>query len=232
MERSVTVDPSPFTSTKRLSDLLKVLGLMKSDLFCPLTKVVLPTYLYNELFSITEKKGASDVLPEIFRGWLPFYSQDHIEAIIRGIERDETYMDTINKFFNLFKPIPASEYVSDLTKLGSKSVHRDEATERLGRIVGEIVFEMMALSDRLQAVILSFGEITATLIARLGVTVIKTHSKFKANVKKRANIRRVLRVTGYALSFDSLRRFIEVFQPINFPSIGDVGLGLIIVADG
>ena len=102
----------------------------------------------------------------------------------------------------------------------------------MGQIVGEIIIEMLAMAYKLKALILSFGERSLKLVSKLGVPIIRATSTLKEDIKRRGKIRRALRISGYALSFDVVRILTAQLGLSLLPFQKDIGLGLILVADG
>lgn len=197
----------------------------------PVEKVILPTLLYEELRVILEREE-SKIFPSILRAWLPFYSMDHIKAIVTSLTKDEEYLNILNEFFKIFNPEPATEFTSDMEKLGRESIFKREIIEKLGHYVGEILFELLAVSQKLKAIIICFGERTISLIQKFNVSIIRALSRLKKQLKAHTNIRRTIRLVGYIITLDALRDFINVLGLMNFPYINDIGVGLIVVANG
>jgi len=225
------VDPSPFISAKRIDGLIKILETLSSNLQETKVRVILPTYLYQELSTIMHEKHPK-LMADILKAWMPLLPRDLLKTTAYGLAVDPSYLREVTRLFELFRPIPAEEFASNIDKLGEKSIGRDELIDEFGEIVGKIIFELMAVSDRLRAVIIGFTERTANLISKYRGTVVKTHSKFKHSIKKNSGVRWGLRITGIVLSLESLSYFQQLLQMPDLPVIKDVGVFLILVANG
>lgn len=103
--------------------------------------------------------------------------------------------------------------------------------------MGDTVFEILAVSHELKAIIFTFGERLANMAYQARVTILKVHSEYKETLKQKANIKRALRLMGYGLSFKVVSHMMGILGssiiPIDLQEYtNDIGLGLIIIADG
>jgi len=229
-EKFVTLDPSLFTSIDRLRDSHRILQALKQHFHADSMKVVLPSDLFTEFTAVLKGK-APEILGKILKTWLPFYPRDHIEALVKHFTGDHMYRDALNRLFVEFSPVPAQEYIRDVERLGLESIHKGETMQKLGEIAGKIVFETLAVSYKLNALVIAFGKRTFNMCKRIGVKVREEVSKLKRMIKDHADVRRTLKIAGYALSFDVAKALTTQLGLPDFP-LQDVGLGLIIVADG
>ncbi len=232
--RNFVLDPSGFTSPTRLNDLLRILNIIRQDVKGTEALFVMPHSLFHELSLFIENREISQKLVDVFNAWLPSYSEDHIIELIRGLSVNRDYLDSLKKFFLEYKPTTANEYVGNLDKIGEQTLYRNSLRERLGDLVGETVFEMLAVSYKLKAVMITFGERLAQLAHKAGVILVKTHSEYKNTLKQRGNIQRALRLMGYFLSLQLTTEMIDLLglPPSLKVYKEDIGFGLIIIADG
>lgn len=233
-EEFVTLDPSLFTSIDKLKDSHRILQMLKkyfAENYSGPMKVVMPSDLFVELDGIIKGK-TPEMLGKILKIWLPFYPKDHIEALVKYFATDDRYRNALNRLFVDFSPAPAQEYVRDVEKIGVESIHRGETVQQLGEIAGKIVFETLAVSHKLKALVVAFGKRTFNMCKRIGVKVREEVSKFKRMIKSHANVRRALRIAGYAFTLDSFQALIAQLGLPNLPFSGDIGAGLLLVADG
>jgi len=230
-EKFVTLDPSLFTSIGRLKDSHKILQALKQHFHPAAMKVVLPSHIFNEFDGIL-KGRKPEMLGKILETWLPFYPKDHIEALVKHFATDSKYREALKRLFDDYSPVSAQEYVGDVEKLGRESIHRERIKEELGDIVGKIIFETLAVSQKLKALVIAFGKRTFDLSSRMEVRVKEGVSEFKRMIKRHTNVRRALRIAGYVLSFDIARELMRLLGLPDLPFPKDVGLGLILVADG
>ena len=180
-ERFIVIDPSPFISSERLIDIIGLLSIMETDFSSSQLNVILPSYLYDSLYSISNCKGPG-YLTEIFKEWLPSsYSKDYVEQIVHGVMSDEQYLESLSRFWKEFNPISAQEHTKNLERTGGEPVYKSDVVNRLGRVVGEIVFELLGILHKLEAFMVSFGEKTIEYMTQFGVTVVRpTQHRYKS----------------------------------------------------
>jgi hypothetical protein len=239
-QRFVIVDPSVFVSFQKLDDAFKAMESLVQPTVCSVQKAntVIPSDLYVALVSIfkEEKTDATfQTLKEIFSKWLPFYDRNHIEPIVKELLTDENYRKSVQRFFAAFKPINGKEYTSNQDRIGEKTIHLKEAVTRFGETVGHVVFELLALSEKLKGVIISFGQRLANMAGKLGITVMTVHSRYKNEIKKKGKIKYLLRLSLYAVSRQSLRTLLTDLQISNLDvnlAADIAGLGIFVLADG
>lgn len=173
-------------------------------------------------------------LNELFRAWLPFYSRDHVAGIVRGLSKDSLYQKQLGLLFKRHRPVSSREVLGDIGQVGERTLYREYLRERLGGLVGDFIFEACALSELDASGTISFGEQFANLAYRAGISVHKAVSRYKLELKKRSRVRYGLRLIGYGLSFQAIQEAARRLGiGMNFPiPLSDVGLGLILVADG
>jgi hypothetical protein len=229
----VILDAAPFTSARRLKDMLEVLAIVKQDIQTRSVALTVPSYLFYELEVLLKARKPTARLVEIFRAWLPIYSEDYIDELLVGLTSRE-YLESLDTLFREFHPYPANKYVGELEQVGEGTLRRKALVEHLGHIIGEIVFEILAVSYILKALIVTFGERLAKLAHRVGVAMVKIHSRYKEELRQRAHIRRMLRLMGYVLTFEVSSSLLNIVGelPVLHNHSTDIGLGLIIVADG
>ena len=226
-EKYLILDPSLFTSTGRLKDALEVLSVLKENS----VKIVLPSSLIDS-FEVLLAGKEPENLYEIYKAWLPFYPNDHIVAIIKHQMIDKEYLDRLRIFFKEYSPIAAREYVEDIEQLGERSIRRDRVREKLGRIVGQIAFELIAVSYKLRAWIVGFGRRVYTLLSRVGVKISESKSSLKKKIKRHSKVRRAIRIAGYVITSDAAKILMANLGLPEIPFSRDIGVGLILVANG
>ena len=226
-DKYLVLDPSLFTSVGRLKDALKVLNVLKKDSL----RIVLPSNLIDDFKALLAGREP-EYLYAIYKAWLPFYPKDHIAAIVKHQATDREYLNNLNNFFKEYSPIAAREYVEDIERLGEQSVWRDKVRQKLGRIVGQIAFELIAISFKLGAWIISFGRRVYTFLSRLGIKIYEAKSSLKKLMKRHSNVRRTLRIAGYAIASDAAKLLIASLGLPLIPISRDIGLGLLLVANG
>ena len=226
-EKYLILDPSLFTSVGRLKDALKVLDALKKNS----VKIVLPSSLIDDFKALLAGRGPEN-LYVIYKAWLPFYPKDHIAAIVKHQVTDREYLRNLDILFKEYTPIAAREYVENIERLGEHSIRRDRVRQKLGKIVGQIAFELIAVSYKLGAWIVGFGRRVYTLLSRVGVKIYESKSSLKKLIKRHSNVRRTLRIAGYAIASDAAKILMASLGLPEIPLSRDIGLGLILVANG
>lgn len=226
-ERYLILDPSLFTSTGRLKDALKVLSALKQNSL----KIVLPSSLIDNFEALLAGREPEN-LYAIYKAWLPFYPKDHIAAIVKHQMIDEDYLDGLRFFFKEYLPIAAREFVEHIEQLGEGSIRRDMVLNKLGRIVGQIAFELIAVSHKLGAWIVGFGRRVYTLLSRVGVKISELESSLKKYLKRYSKVRRSLKIAGVALSLSAVKILLTSLGLPETLLIEDIGIGLVLVANG
>jgi len=221
------LDPSLFTSVDRLKDARRVLeALRKGSL-----RIVLPSSLFDDFKALLMGKNPEH-LHEIYKAWLPLYPRDHIEAIVKQQSIDRIYLNNLDALFKDYSPIAARDYVENMERVGEKSVWRERVQQKLGPVVGRIAFELIAVSYRLSAWVIGFGRRVYTFLSRVGIKVHESKSRLKKEIKKHSKIRRTLRIAGYAIASDTAKALMVSLGLPPIPLSRDIGLGMILVADG
>ena len=226
-EKTFVLGPSLFTSTGRLKDLLEVLSVLKEES----GKVVLPSILMDNFKAMLAGREPEN-LYNIYEAWLPFYPRDHIVAIVKHQMTDKDHLDGLRAFFKIHSPISAREYVEDIEQIGEHSIRRDRVAKKLGKIVGQIAFEMVAISHKLKAWIIGFGRRIYTLLSRIGIKIFETKSSLKKYIKRRSRVRRSLKIAGFALSLSTAKLLLICLGLPEALLIEDIGVGLLLVANG
>lgn len=231
-EGYILYDPSSFISINRLRDAIKVLVTYRYYAIKYLhrvygLKVILPTNLYKILRNILEKHEIESI--KIFKRWSPFTSK---EDISKQIQNDE-YIKTLKYFFDYFKPQSAYIHIQDVEKLGSESIFKKDVIKKLGQEIGHIIFDILAVSSKFRALLISFGNSTTNFIRRIGTTIFEGHSKFKQHIKRHTNTRKMLKFIIYTFSSDTIRQFIKDFELIDANIVADISrVGMLVIADG
>ena len=227
-EKVFCLDPSCFTSTKKLAGLHKILHELKIKGNGEFT-IYVPTELYNIIILQPDQKFP--LLKKLLHGWIGFAESRYW---FLDMHNHSEYVHYIRKLFEEYKIIPAKEIIGNVEQLGEHSIHRADVIKTLGK-KGEVIFEMMAVSSELaKARIISFGQKTISLIAKLGVPVIIAPSKFKKKIKERAEISWLLLISSYLITTHGATEFLNNYEIENLPlTIVEIGsLGLLLIADG
>lgn len=239
-QKLLVLDPSLFTSLGRLKDALKVLDSLRDRINREYmmkhathvsVKIILPSSLFDETQALL-KGGEPENLNAIYKAWLPFYPKDHIRAIVNYQRIDKEYLETLNILLEEYSPVAAREYVGNIEQVGEQSIRRKRVQEKLGRIVGQIAFELLAVSFKFGAWIVGFGRRIYTMLSRLGVKIQESKSSLKKFVKKHSSVRRTLRIAGYVIASDAAKILMESLGLPEMPLPRDIGVGLILVANG
>lgn len=238
--RYYILDPSVFVSIRKIKEIFSVLDSLSQPTIISTERVsvVIPSDLYDALYSIKEGEKPEqhyETLTQIFSRWLTFYDKYHVELIVKQLLTDKQYRETLGRFLEAFKPVSGEEFIKDEEKIGEETVHLGEVVEKLGDIVGRLVFEILALSHRLRGLVVSFGQRLASLMRKLKITVVTVHSEFKKRIKQHSKIRSLLRISLYAITTESLHRLIDDLQisdPELHLAVDIAGFGVFVIADG
>lgn len=231
MENAFCLDPSCFVTHQRLDDTLKVLREMKK--IGSISAVYVPTDIYDVIILDLEQKFLK--LPSVLEGWL----RSDIEKNITNMNQNqkENYRSIMQKLLEEFQPKSAKFDVENISKLGTESIHREDVINMFGRIKGKILFEIMAVSSQFNSKIIAFGRKTASLISKLGITIIESPSRFKHELKRRQGIRTSLVIMLFAMGMQEIQSFINTYQLDNFPltlvsTISLAAFGVWMIGDG
>jgi hypothetical protein len=108
--------------------------------------------------------------------------------------------------------------------------------EKSGGIVGKVIFEMSAVSEKFKSKIIAFKDKTISLIKQVGVKVIEGYSAYKQLVKERQGIRSILKIVSFVSSHEVFNQVVNALQitiPVaTFISPQDIIKGILLVADG
>lgn len=239
-EKYLVLDPSLFTSVSRLKDALKVLNTLKKEFdrnsiekyaTRATVKIVLPSNLIDDFQALLAGSEPKN-LYVIYKAWLPFYPKDHIRAIVNHQRTDREYLETLDILFKEYLPIAARECVENIEQIGARSIKREKVEQKLGRIVGQIAFELIAVSYKFGAWIVGFGRRVYTMLSRLGVKIRESKSSLKKFVKRHSHVRRTLRIAGYVIASDAAKILMASLGLPELPVSRDIGIGLILVANG
>jgi hypothetical protein len=175
--------------------------------------VYVPTDIYDVIILDLEQKFLK--LPSVLEGWL----RPDIEKNVTSMNRSqkENYRSIMQKILEEFQPIPAKFVVGNVSKLGTESIHKEDVINVFGRIKGRIMFEIMAVSSQFNAKIIAFGRKTASLVSKLGITIIESPSRLKHELKERHGIRTGLVIMLFAMGMQEVQNFINTYQLENFP---------------
>lgn len=231
MGNAFCLDPSCFVTLQRLDDTLKVLEEMKK--IGPFSTVYIPTDVYDVIVLDIEQKFLK--LPSVLEGWLRSDIKKNVTNMNQ--HQKESYRSIMQRLLEKFQPKPAKFVAEDISKLGTESIHREDVINMFGRIKGKILFEIMAVSSRFNAKIIAFGRKTASLVSKLGITIIESPSRLKHELKRRQGIRTGLVIMLFAMGMQEIQSFINTYQLENFPlslasAVSLAAFGVWMIGDG
>ncbi|MEM1980792.1 MAG: hypothetical protein QXS96_00845 [Candidatus Caldarchaeum sp.] len=213
------LDVSAFLSIGHLRDMIEILNIAVINR--ERTTLILPTLLYHELKNTITKGEISFELKQILHSWTRRRAYE--ESSIK-----KAYIEFLKMLFQNFKIEPAERYVGGEEKIGEQTIRKDDIIKELGNIVGSIVFEILAVSYKLRCKILAFGNTFISLARKMKIATVIFSSKTKDYVKKKAGIRRTLRMLIYLSSLGWFQQFLT--EKSLDPSI--IVVGLLLIADG
>jgi hypothetical protein len=212
------LDVSAFISVNHLQDIRAILNVAADR---EKTTLILPTILYHELKKVIITGEISPTLKKILYSWAwRGYYVDY------PMKRD--YRILLEWFFGNFKIQPAENIVGEVDKIGEQTLKRDDIINKLGDILGSIVFEILAVSYKLKCHILAFGGGLISLARRLKITTIMFSSKLKDELRSKANVRRALRILRYIATIRTTQQILGDIIPD--PSV--IVVGILLIADG
>lgn len=230
MENAFCLDPSCFVTLPRLNDTLSALEELTKNQTSQ--RVYIPSEIYDVVILEPEQKFQK--LPKVVKGWLTFSPRHDIRGM--GSSDKEKYVSIMRKILQRFEPVPIRDVAKNITKLGKESIHLDDLLEKLGEKARKI-FEMMAVSSRFKAKIISFGQKTESFLREIKITVIKSSSKLKRQIKNNRGIRTSIAIMLFSMSLPEVQQFINVFQldpfPFTLASTASLGaFGVLMIGDG
>lgn len=219
------MDPSCIVSSRRFESFLKVVEKMKEN---NRIQIIVPTLIF-ELF-ISRRNHDINAEKKIWQTWRTFSFRD-VDFLVSRVWQ-EKFLYTLKDTF-LVSIVPAIEFGTS-KKIGKNSICKKDVIKKLGNIVGEIIWDMMYVCDKVNSSIISFGEKTITLFSKAGVPIIRGHSRYKKAIKSKARIQTFLRYLIFLMSVKALNDALASYEIENFPlTIGEMGaLGVLLVADG
>jgi len=222
----LSIDPSFFLYKNRLTEISLVLNRLKIKK----SKIVLPSGL-KPLFKTKGLEFTYD-LNQLFKKW--GYRKRKSERDFENVLQDPKYVNLLKKFKEEFSPIFADEIVGDVEKLGQQSILKNEVIDKLGRVKGNVVFELMAVCEEKTGIIISYNKKTISFIRKLLTPVLEGTSMVKHNIIQLDGFPKYLLFIGTYFSNEIVNNFINEFDIVGIPLpisiIGNSGFG--IVADG
>ena len=237
MEKNVILnlyclDASCFTSLGRLKDLFQVLGATR-EMVGDIT-IYLPQTIHDAINLQPEEKFR--VLSPLISEWIDT-NEDQIITQLDTRERDE-YVTTMRKILNTFTIVPFSFIAERDYKIGDESIWLRDLVTRLGREVGEILFEELSASVKLGTIIISYGDKTIELMRRFGSKVLEGRSELKGKIKERAGIKRALKIIQGFMNLQPVQNYLYSTQNTADPSslasqaVAIANFGLLVIGDG
>jgi len=192
--KNICVDPSFFTTSNRLQKLLPVLNKLKSSK----SKIILPSALrplFERQIKPTKEmdepfEPTREETEKLLQAW-------HSGRRRREATDNRKYNELLSHFYEEFKPIFADEIVGDVEKIGEESIYRADALRRLGKLVGNTVFELMAVCALHIGIITCYGRRTLSFIRKLECAVLEGHSRIKHAMIEHEGISEFLLIVGF-----------------------------------
>lgn len=222
--KQICADPSCFITLENQNQFLKVLNeLSNADL--PI-KVIVPTSIYQAIIKTPEEKFPA--LEKTLSDW-----NDSDMKLTYSISDRRKYVNNTRNMLRNFLVEPADKYIQNVEKLGTDSIYRNKVLEKIGRITGQIIFDILAISSEIKTSIVAFNNKTLDLISSLGIVVKTGHSKYKEKIRTDANIKRLLRFFQFMIGLSIVGDFFTEFEMEEIPlSTSELILGVMIVANG
>ena len=220
------VDPSFFAGVNRLETLPQVLDSLKQTD----SKIVLSSEL-RSLFpsknDFNEKISPDSNFVKLLKKWNSNFDAN-AESELSSLQ------EMAQEFFTNYRPIFADDIIVDLEKIGPQSIHLSNVIDRLGNLVGNTIFELMAVSYEKHGIILSYGRKPISLIRKITSPALEGYSNMKHRLIMSGNAPKTLKIIGVFFDAMAANDFVDHFEiaemPIPLQDIGNLGLALI--ADG
>jgi hypothetical protein len=175
----LVVDVSTFLSKRRLAFLLK---LLEERELLP-RRVVLADKIYSILSEYVKEGRLSEhnllFFQEIAGNWEGHYPNRNVKWI-----SDEEFLSSLKKFFQKWKPLPASEVIG--YERSKNPIDAEELKKRLG-LVGDIVYDELKTAERTRCCIVCLSRGLARLLGKVRHFLIEIpHAKKKVWMEKHA----------------------------------------------
>jgi len=225
-EQIFCLDPSCFVSLNGLKDTKEVLDELSSTK--PIFTVCIPTQIYNTIILPPEQKFQE--LPSVIDEWF-----DEEKSNVKNIDYKsrEDYVFLMRDLLDRYRPIPITNLIDDVKKIGKDSIYRDDVIKKF-RNIGKTLFEILAVSSERNATIIGFGEKTVSFIKKLGSIIKKGKSKFKGRIKSVRGIGSALVFMHFFMDMDKVNQFLHDYQISDLPltTTEIITLGLLIIGNG
>ena len=235
-QKYICVDPSFFTSTKRLDSLPSVLRELKNDD----SKIVIPSFL-RPLFDIDEHKNnlddvnterLVDVNPEILdflHDWNPSFNKKTNDNFQSLRQRIKDFAETF------FSNLAFSEELTDeiLEDGREPPISKQHIIKRLGK-KGKTIFEFMMIGTK-NGIIASYGRKLISFIRKIRMSTSEGFSNLKHKMIASGRAPELLKIVAFVFTATALNDFITGFEIMNMPFIGEnevIESGLGIIANG
>lgn len=185
--KEIVIDPSFFMFKLRSDRLLHLLERLE-----PAT-VIVPTDFYNILSARYRREGIIENIEEeqyyprlldIIRQWeipIPVERQ----KILNWISSAD-FWGLLSKFFER-KVTPASEYLRDESRFNP--IDNQPIKKVLGETVGQVFYEMIAVSERLKRAIISATYGFVRLCRRIKIPTYQSYTEWKDSFRKKCKVR-------------------------------------------
>jgi hypothetical protein len=194
----------------------------------PIFTICIPTQIYNTIILPPEQKFQE--LPSVVGEWF-----DEEKNNVRNIDlrSRENYVFLMRDLLDRYRPVPITNLVDDVKKIGKDSIYRDDVIKKFGSI-GKTLFEILTVSSERNATIIGFGEKTISFIRQLGSVIKKGKSKFKERIKSIRGIGSALVFMHFFMDMDKVNQFLQDFQISELPltTTEIITLGLLIIGNG
>ena len=238
-QKYICVDPSFFTSTKRLDSLPSVLRELKNDD----SKVVIPSFL-RPLFDLDEHQNDLDgVNPEILNflhGWDPSFKKttnDNFQSLRQRIMNfQDEFFSNLAFSEQVANEIQANEIqANEIREVGRESpFSKQHIIKRLGKKNGKTIFEFMKIGTK-NGIIVSYGRKLISYIRKIKMSTSEGFSNLKHKMIASGRAPELLKIVAFVFTATALNDFITGFEIMNMPFIGEnevIESGLGIIANG
>ena len=208
---TLTFDPSLILSRARLRAGVNLFKTIK-ETGSPVN-VVLPTTLMKCLTEISEGESPSHEFIDLLKKWSPSINLTKFFSYLqelKGIASD---------FLKTCEPMPASKKVEGVDFIGEHTVSRRSLSDKVGGVLGDVLFELLATAHFLKARILTFGDRLATLLHKAKFIVISLHHELKDELKKRSHTRTALKIGVWVFSVGTATILVDLIPGIPSPEL-------------
>lgn len=186
--REIVIDPSFFMLKPRCDRLSHLLEGLET------TRVIIPTELYSilkaryERAKIIENVQREEYYPrllDIIRQWEIPITVDRQGEILSWISSAD-FWELLSKFFKS-EVVPASEYLRGESRFNPIDIQPIKKV--LGETVGQIFYEMVAVSEKLKKAVISATYGFVRLCRRVKIPTYESYTEWKGNFREKYKFR-------------------------------------------